>query len=285
MGINALLIRCFSFWLRFVGVYFLLPALVYGCAITRTTIRSGSSGPTNISFWTPSTCSNNRGCGIRVDSASNGLIDDTLNGKLESESTNAFAAFRDASGAFGFTVTTIPIPLPQPSSSTGLADQFASFNKILNPSANETESRSIKYLLRASEQNLTSTFCPVNSFNLPVTSSLLLPQSNGALGPSNTVSFSSTAALSFARAALSFVSANSFRRCRSLIFPIHTIRGVAIAPITSPRIKARLAQSYKKDAQDSDGSMPMPPWFPLLAMGIIFVCGVLSLIATFKRRL
>jgi hypothetical protein len=79
-------------------------------------------------------------------------------------------------------------------------------------------------------------------------------------------------------AARSLVAAKSLFKYSSFTLPIQTKSPVEAAPTINAAIKNQLAKSYSLDAHSSDGHIRMPPWFPLLAIGIILFSGISALI-------
>ncbi len=104
-------------------------------------------------------------------------------------------------------------------------------------------------------------------------------RSSSAAFLNSAASFSSLPARSSACAARSPVAAKSLFKYTSLTFPIHTSSTVETAPTINAAIKNQFAMSYSLDAQSSDGHIRMPPWFPLLAIGIIVFSGTSALVS------
>ena len=110
-GVNALLIRRFSILLGLIGVYFLLPAVAYGCAPIRTVIKSGSR-PTETQgrflSWNPRPTVNLAKSGsIRL-----GILFSDGGSALASSCPNTLAASAVACEARLLTNTIIPRPNP-----------------------------------------------------------------------------------------------------------------------------------------------------------------------------
>ena len=83
------------------------------------------------------------------------------------------------------------------------------------------------------------------------------------------------AARSPARAALVFTLASAVRKYSSFTLPIQTTNTVEAAPATRLAISTIFATLYVSDATASDGHILIPPWFPLLAIALIFASGAL----------